>query len=671
MNTRLLSLTGVVLAAALILAAPVAHAQDTLLEDGFEDEASDGQLNYNSFINFDVVDGSVDLLGPDAFGGLCSDAGAPEGSMCVDLDGTTSNSGVMRTKTAFTLEAGVTYRIEFDLAGSQRRAAEEEVVVSLGTAFTTTISGLTMDQPFTAYSFEVTPTAAENARLSFEALSNDNFGPLLDNVVFVAEEEGEEEIFETNLAGFNEVVPSTFLEENFPEDAFPAIVPTTGTGSVTATLDGDQLTVTGSFSDLSSDYNADIGSHLHIAPAGVNGPIPVALSPTIDADLRGGTFDETLTVSDEVIAALTAGNIYVNIHTVAFPAGEIRGQLLPAPNSAPAPVTDVSPEMLTFVNEGDPSAEAASISWSDAGDPDGNRVVYQLSVALNPDFDPLDFIDVWLVDEDGTALTSYSITAGYLDFILEQFGVEVGGSLTFYLRINSSDGSLRTLGPQTIVVNVTRGVVEEGEGDDTPPVCGEILVDRDASPPTVSSSASDAESGISSITFTRLKNLDGFYEAGDESGDGFAEGDVVTFDADETSEVTFGGALADASQRRVAIVVTVENGAGMTAQCDPVISQVDASAPSAFALEGNWPNPAAQQTTIGFKVAEAAHVELEVYDVLGRRVAVLVDREMAPGSYKVEWNTLSDGGAPLPSGVYVYRLRAGSFTASRQMTLVR
>ncbi len=214
---------------------------------------------------------------------------------------------------------------------------------------------------------------------------------------------------------------------------------------------------------------------------------------------------------------------------------------------------------------------------------------------------------------------------------------------------------------------------DDGDGEDqTPPVCGLIEVDRDAEPPTITSSAMDEESGIASITFTRLKNLDGFYSAEDgSSGSGLSEGEMISFDEEEVSEVTFGGALADPENRRVTIIVTVKNGEGLTARCDPVITEVASGVPSGFALEGNYPNPASAQTTIAFQVAEAAHVSLEVYDVLGRKVATLVDREMAPSSYKVEWNTRSDGGAPLPSGVYVYRLRAGSFTASQQMTVVR
>ncbi len=202
--------------------------------------------------------------------------------------------------------------------------------------------------------------------------------------------------------------------------------------------------------------------------------------------------------------------------------------------------------------------------------------------------------------------------------------------------------------------------------DETPPVCGEIIMDRDANPPSVTTSATDDESGIVSIAFTRLKNLDGFFDTGSGPASSYDEGDVVSFGPGEASSLEFGGTLVDPNTDRAAILVTVENGAGLTARCDPVVSRVDASAPVGFALEGNYPNPVRQFTTIPFDVAEETHVTLEVFDVLGRKVATLVDEQMAPATYRVVWE--AEG---LPSGTYVYRLETGNFTASEQMVLVK
>ena len=78
------------------------------------------------------------------------------------------------------------------------------------------------------------------------------------------------------------------------------------------------------------------------------------------------------------------------------------------------------------------------------------------------------------------------------------------------------------------------------------------------------------------------------------------------------------------------------------------------------------PNPFRSSTTIIFALAEAAHVRLAVYDVLGREVAVLVDEERPAGSHSAVFEA-----GTLPAGTYVYRIEAGSYTEAKPMVLVR
>ncbi|NBC17997.1 MAG: T9SS type A sorting domain-containing protein [Bacteroidetes bacterium] len=96
---------------------------------------------------------------------------------------------------------------------------------------------------------------------------------------------------------------------------------------------------------------------------------------------------------------------------------------------------------------------------------------------------------------------------------------------------------------------------------------------------------------------------------------------------------------------------------------------VDADAndwPEAFALAANYPNPFNPQTTIRYALPQAAEVRLVVYDVLGREVAVLVDGMRPAGRHQAVFEA-----ANLPSGVYLYRLDADSFTQTRRMLLVK
>ncbi len=89
--------------------------------------------------------------------------------------------------------------------------------------------------------------------------------------------------------------------------------------------------------------------------------------------------------------------------------------------------------------------------------------------------------------------------------------------------------------------------------------------------------------------------------------------------------------------------------------------------PQQFALQGNAPNPFSGRTTIRFALPEDAHVELVVYDVMGREVVRLVDRELPAGYHHA---TLEAG--DLSSGVYIYRMTAGDkFTDTRRMVVVK
>jgi hypothetical protein len=93
----------------------------------------------------------------------------------------------------------------------------------------------------------------------------------------------------------------------------------------------------------------------------------------------------------------------------------------------------------------------------------------------------------------------------------------------------------------------------------------------------------------------------------------------------------------------------------------------------ALALEllQNSPNPFNPNTVIGYYLPERCQVNLEIFDVKGARVKVLVSGSQGEGDHRVDWNGRHDNGADLPSGVYFYRLRAGKTTLSRKMILLR
>lgn len=85
-----------------------------------------------------------------------------------------------------------------------------------------------------------------------------------------------------------------------------------------------------------------------------------------------------------------------------------------------------------------------------------------------------------------------------------------------------------------------------------------------------------------------------------------------------------------------------------------------------FALYQNYPNPFNPITKIMFDVTKTGNVELKVYDILGKEIAVLLDEEKAPGKY-----SLSFDGINLPSGIYLLRLKSGDNIQSKKMILMK
>jgi len=88
--------------------------------------------------------------------------------------------------------------------------------------------------------------------------------------------------------------------------------------------------------------------------------------------------------------------------------------------------------------------------------------------------------------------------------------------------------------------------------------------------------------------------------------------------------------------------------------------------PSNYALGQNYPNPFNPATTIQFSIVDPQLTILKAYDILGREVAVLVNERKEPGRYEAKFDA-----AGLPSGVYLYRLTAGSFVQTHKMLAIK
>jgi len=149
---------------------------------------------------------------------------------------------------------------------------------------------------------------------------------------------------------------------------------------------------------------------------------------------------------------------------------------------------------------------------------------------------------------------------------------------------------------------------------------------------------------------------------------------TVTFDTNglEKSGV-FSGIILITSNDPDETVVAIP----VTLLTEPVIGIDDNSfVPEVFALEQNYPNPFNPNTTIIYSVPVKSFVNITVYNIIGKEVVTLVDEEKSAGIFEVEFSAAGGFSSgkdiySLPSGVYIYRLTAGSFTNSKKMMLLK
>lgn len=93
--------------------------------------------------------------------------------------------------------------------------------------------------------------------------------------------------------------------------------------------------------------------------------------------------------------------------------------------------------------------------------------------------------------------------------------------------------------------------------------------------------------------------------------------------------------------------------------------------PRSLILYQNYPNPFNPITNIGFGISDFGLVRLEVYDLFGKKIVSLLNKELQPGNYQVQWNGLDKLGNQVASGIYLCHLQMGNFVQTRKMVLMR
>ena len=170
-------------------------------------------------------------------------------------------------------------------------------------------------------------------------------------------------------------------------------------------------------------------------------------------------------------------------------------------------------------------------------------------------------------------------------------------------------------------------------------------------------------------------------------------GQIVEVFADENDEgfIYLGSTTADASGNFILtlsnplpplpyVTATATDAAGNTSEFSSAFitavgDELQPQVPEAFSLSQNYPNPFNPQTTIHFEIPstgkQMVKVGLHIYNLQGQLICTLINEERSPGAYQVRWDGLDEGGNNVVTGIYLYRIRAGEFTATKKMILTK
>ena len=308
---------------------------------------------------------------------------------------------------------------------------------------------------------------------------------------------------------------------------------------------------------------------------------------------------------------------------------------------------------------------------------DGTPLVFDVSAASGLSAALVDAIDVATTSDIDITLDTSTLPAG-LSFGFSPGVVEnVGPTDTAeFVAEFTGDGSLidgtfdllfknaasnNTLGTIPVTASCT------GECD--VPTLGDNIVDEAAR--TVSNTISDQD-GIESFTFSTLNN---FTVASIAPMAGYTRsGDTWTWTDSGPAPTSVDFTLQAGPSGEALYFLEVTDGCTdpgpNTTDFDPPFD-LGPSSDLAFALDGSYPNPTRGAATVRFALDETAPVQLAVYDVMGRKVAMLVDGPVAAGEHEVRWNGRSADGRSVASGVYLLRLEAGDRVATRRLTVVK
>lgn len=441
--------------------------------------------------------------------------------------------------------------------------------------------------------------------------------------------------------------------------------------------DMDSLVATGTFSDLEGDFDASIagGSHIHIAHPGTNGAVDILLNATTETDLKSGVYvasSNTFGLESTQIQTLMGRMYYVNLHTKAFAAGELRGQILAEAqayyktnlsglneiansvysNGMGAVNVEVFGNKVTLVGGFSGLSSAYQASHIHMGNVNSSGGV---AFALNA-----------MVQEDTAAV--YTISDNSFEFTEQQLDQLMNQNL--YLNIHSSNyasGELRgqllngdnfyPSMPALTSPNNDADVLLMGNSTQELNIAWDASMDMDAINYIWEIST---DSLFTNIAFSSSANANTSLSLTFEDIDLLLQNLDVALDSEisvyHRVVASDGSDASPSSPRKVNFMRGT-----LTSN-----EEFNSENPSSFNLEQNYPNPFNPSTSISFTLSEAGATRLEVFNVIGQKVATVVNKPLQAGAH-----TLNFDASNLSSGVFIYKLQANGNTMIKRMTIIK
>ena len=107
-------------------------------------------------------------------------------------------------------------------------------------------------------------------------------------------------------------------------------------------------------------------------------------------------------------------------------------------------------------------------------------------------------------------------------------------------------------------------------------------------------------------------------------------------------------------------------------ECDPLsLTDINSSVPNDFRIQQNYPNPFNPITSLRYDLPENGHVNIIIYDMLGREVKTLINQTQDAGYRSIIWDATNDYGKPVSAGIYLYQIQAGEYISTKKMVLLK